>query len=124
MKCNNPVGPATERLVSPESAKVINKPVEETIIFWQACILSGLNSPGRPLARCVPTEVKNTPLVFFQFLLLWRNARVVFSPTLKIYLAESKVITTVGSVSEEMVLRTEAFQDMGADDSGRDCAEE
>jgi hypothetical protein len=64
----------------------------------------------------VPTEVKNTPLVFFQFLLLWRNARVVFSPTLKMYLAESKVMTTVGSVSEDTELRTDAFQDMGADE--------
>jgi hypothetical protein len=60
----------------------------------------------------VPTEVKNTPLVFFQFLLLWRNVRVVFSPTLKIYLAESKVMRTVGSVSEDTELRTDAFQDM------------
>jgi hypothetical protein len=61
----------------------------------------------------VPTEVKNTPLVFFQFLLLWRNARVVFSPTLKMYFAESKVMRTVGSVSEDTELRTDAFQDMG-----------
>jgi hypothetical protein len=72
----------------------------------------------------VPTEVKNTPLVFFQFPLLWRNARVVFSPTLKMYLAESKVITTVGSVSEDTVLRTEALQDMGANDRPKDRAEE
>jgi len=72
----------------------------------------------------VPTEVKNTPLVFFQFLLLWRKARVVFSPTLKTYLAESKVITTVGSVSEDTVLRTEAFQDMDADEHARDRTEE
>jgi hypothetical protein len=75
----------------------------------------------------VPTEVKNTPLVFFQFLLLWRNARVVFSPTLKMYLAESKAITTVGSVSEDMELRTDAFQDMGTDsdeDREKNLAEE
>ena len=31
MKCNSPAGPAIERLVSPESAKVISKPVEEAI---------------------------------------------------------------------------------------------
>lgn len=35
---------------------------------------------------------------------------MVFSPTLNIYLAESNVITTVGSVSEDAVLRTDAFQ--------------
>jgi hypothetical protein len=108
MKCNSPAGPAILRLVRPESAKVIN-------------------NPGRPLARWVPTEVKNTPLVFFQFLLLWRNARVVFSPTLKMYLAESKAITTVGSVSEDMELRTDAFQDMGTDsdeDREKNLAEE
>ena len=34
----------------------------------------------------------------------------MFSPTLNIYLAESNVITTVGSVSEDVVLRTDAFQ--------------
>jgi hypothetical protein len=101
MKCNNPAGPAILRVVRPESAKVINK-------------------PGRPLARWVPTEVKNTPLVFFQFLLLWRNARVVFSPTLKMYFAESKVMTTVGSVSEDTELRTDALQDMGADEDDRE----
>lgn len=32
------------------------------------------------------------------------------------YLAESKVMTTVGSVSEDTELRTDAFQDMGADE--------
>ena len=35
---------------------------------------------------------------------------MVFSPTLKMYLAESNVITTVGSVSEDAVLRTDALQ--------------
>lgn len=40
---------------------------------------------------------------------------MVFSPTLKMYFAESKVMTTVGSVSEDTELRTDAFQDMGTD---------
>jgi len=43
------------------------------------------------------------------------------------YLAESKAITTVGSVSEDMELRTDAFQDMGTDsdeDREKNLAEE
>lgn len=41
------------------------------------------------------------------------------------YFAESKAMTTVGSVSEDTELRTDAFQDMGTDeDRDKDCAEE
>ncbi len=40
------------------------------------------------------------------------NALFVFSPTLKMYFAWSNVKTTVGSVSEEVVERTEAVHAM------------
>ena len=68
------------------------------------------NSPGSPLALWVPTWVKNKPRVLFQLRLLCKKARFVFSPALKIYFAESKARTIVGSVSDETVLRTEADQ--------------
>jgi hypothetical protein len=59
------------------------------------------NIPGTPLDLCVLSCVKNKALTFLNPLLLCNIARVVFSPALKIYFAESKVITMDGSVSEE-----------------------
>jgi hypothetical protein len=93
----------TSSLLIPESAKVINRPLKYVSSITYR---SDNYSPGRPLARCVPTDVKNIALVFLQFRLLCRKARFVFSPALKIYFAESKLRTIVGSVSEETVLRT------------------
>lgn len=60
--------------------------------------------PGTPLDLCVPSRVKNKALTFLNPLLLSNTARVVFSPALKIYFAESKAITMDGSVSEERVV--------------------
>jgi len=71
---------------------------ERAIMTWIAHID---NTPGTPLDLCVPSLVKNKDLTFLQPLLFCIIARVVFSPALKIYLAESKVNTTDGSVSEE-----------------------
>ena len=68
------------------------------------------NGPGKPPTRLVPGCVKNNAFVLFQLCLLWRNALLVFSPTLKIYFALSKVRMTVGSVSDEMGVKTEADQ--------------
>ena len=59
------------------------------------------NIPGTPLDLCVLSCVKNKALTFLHPLLFCNIARVVFSPALKIYFAESKVITMDGSVSEE-----------------------
>jgi hypothetical protein len=62
------------------------------------------DTPPTPLDLCVPSRVKNNALAFLQPLLLCSIVRVVFSPALKIYLAESNVITMDGSVSEESVV--------------------
>ena len=62
------------------------------------------NTPGTPLDLCVPSRVKNNAVTFLQPLPLCNIAREVFSPALKIYLAESNVITMDGSVSEESVV--------------------
>jgi len=62
------------------------------------------NIPETPLDLCVPSCVKNKALTFLHPLLLCNIARVVFSPALKIYFEESKVITMDGSVSEERVV--------------------
>ena len=66
--------------------------------------------PGTPLDLCVPSCVRNNALTLLQPLLSCNIARVVFSPALKIYLAESNVITIDGSVSEESVVYTEVDQ--------------
>ena len=68
------------------------------------------NIPARPPTLSFPRSVKNIPLVLRQLRLLCRKDRPVFSPALKMYFAESKLTTTVGSVSEETVLRTVADQ--------------
>ena len=62
------------------------------------------DTPGTPLDLCVPSRVKNNALTFLQPLLFCNIARVVFSPALKIYLADSNVITMDGSVSEDSVV--------------------
>lgn len=54
-----------------------------------------------PLILCVPTWVKNKALTLLQLDLLCIHARPVFSPALKMYFALSKVMTIVGSVSED-----------------------
>jgi hypothetical protein len=59
------------------------------------------DTPGTPPDLCIPSRVKNNALAFLQPFLFCNIARVVFSPALKIYLADSNVITMDGSVSEE-----------------------
>lgn len=71
---------------------------------------AALGSPARPLALSVPIEVKNIPLERFQLRRLCKKARLVFSPALKMYFAESNVTTTVGSVSDEEADKTVADQ--------------
>ena len=54
----------------------------------------------------------NRALVFRQLPLLSKYDRTTFSPALNTYLPESKLMTTVGSVSEDAVHRTEEYQIM------------
>jgi len=64
IKCNNPAGPATERLLIPESAKVINRPIErgsdlEKLVFsikvtWKAASSLGAHRSQKHSSGLLP----------------------------------------------------------------------